>query len=220
MNGSAPAVYIVDDDPAVRESLVLLMETEGLLARSFPSARDFLAAGPENWRGCVVTDVRMGEMSGMDLLAQVKQTAPHLPVVMITAYGDVPLAVEAMKLGASDFLEKPYAEREFIAAVRGALNEAANAEARTGVRLEMERKFQTLSASERRVLGGLLEGKLNKTAAYEMGVSLRTVEALRASVMTKLGADSLSDLVRATMRAGLDRIISSAAAETGPFPPP
>ncbi|MBB4197679.1 hypothetical protein CCR94_12900 [Rhodoblastus sphagnicola] len=219
MNGVAPAVYIVDDDQAVRESLTLLMETEGLLARAFASAQEFLAAGPETWRGCLVTDIRMGEMSGMELLTRVKQAAPQLPVVMITAYGDVALAVEAMKLGARDFLEKPYSEGDFIAAVRGALDEAADAEARAADRLEMGRRFQTLTSAERRVLVGLLEGKLNKTAAFEMSVSLRTVEALRASVMAKLGADCLSDLVRATMRAGIDKIISGASNETGPSPP-
>jgi two-component system response regulator FixJ len=162
----------------------------------------------------------MSGMSGMELLAQVRNSASPMPVVVITAYGDVPLAVEAMKLGASDFLEKPYSEMAFVAAVRGALNEAADAEARDADRVDMELRFRTLTPSERRVLAGLLEGKLNKTAAFEMGVSLRTVEALRASVMAKLGADCLSDLVRATMRAGLDRFISAASGETSPCPPP
>jgi two-component system response regulator FixJ len=140
--------------------------------------------------------------------------------VVITAYGDVPTAVEAMKLGASDFLEKPYSETDFVAAVRAALNEAANAEARAAARIELAGRFQTLTPPERRVLAGLLEGKLNKTSAFEMGVSLRTVEGLRASVMAKLGADCLSDLVRATIRAGLDRVISSESGETVPSPPP
>ena len=196
------------------------METEGLKARAFCCARDFLAAAPFALRGCVVTDVRMSGMSGMELLAQVRQSASPMPVVVITGYGDVPLAVEAMKLGASDFLEKPYSEMAIVAAVRGALNEAANAEARAADRREIELRFNTLTPPERRVLTGLLEGKLNKTAAFEMGVSLRTVEALRASVMAKLGADCLSDLVRAALRAGLDRFISFGSDETGPSPRP
>jgi len=221
MTHATAVVYIVDDDAAIRESLALLMEIEGLATRTFSCARDFLAAAPEGPRGCLVTDVRMSGMSGMELLARVRAAPAPMPVVVITAYGDVPTAVEAMKLGASDFLEKPYSETAFVAAVRAALNEAATAEARAADRAELGRRFQTLTAPERRVLAGLLEGKLNKTAAFEMGVSLRTVEALRASVMAKLGADCLSDLVRATMRAGLDRFISANGADaTGPFPPP
>jgi two-component system response regulator FixJ len=216
----APSVYIVDDDGAVRESLALLMQTERLPAQAFASAREFLAQAPERLRGCVVTDVRMPGMSGLELLTQIRRSASHLPVVVITAYGDVPLAVEAMKLGASDFLEKPYSETDFIGAVRNALNEAAHAEARAAERVDMRRRFEALSEAERRVLGGLLEGKLNKTAAFEMGVSLRTVEALRASVMAKLGADNLSDLVRAAMRAGLDKISRDAPDATGPSAPP
>jgi two-component system response regulator FixJ len=219
MMDQAPVVHIVDDDAAVRESLTLLMETEGLAAQAFASARDFLAAAPDA-RGCLVTDIRMAGMSGIELLAHIRDSAKPLPVVVITAYGDVPLAVEAMKLGAIDFLEKPYSETDFVAAVRSALNEAANAQARAAGQNEMRRRFKTLTAAERRVLAGLLEGKLNRPAAFEMGVSLRTVEALRASVMAKLGAECLSDLVRATMRAGLDRVISGGSDETGPSPPP
>ncbi len=216
----AASVYIVDDDAAIRESLTLLLETEGLNALAFSSARDFLAAAPAAGPACVVTDLRMSGMSGMELLAQIRQSPSPLPVVVITAYGDVRLAVEAMKLGASDFLEKPYSETAFVAAVRGALDEAADAEARAADRREIELRFKALTPPERRVLAGLLEGKLNKTAAFEMGVSLRTVEALRASVMAKLGADCLSDLVRSTMRAGLDRFISFGSDETGPSPRP
>jgi two-component system response regulator FixJ len=220
MNGEAPEVYIVDDDAAIRESLTMLLETEGLAVRAFASARDFLAAAPEKRRGCLVTDIRMTGMSGMELLAQVKQSASHIPVVVITAYGDVPLAVEAMKLGAADFLEKPYSETDFVAAVRGALDEAENAFARAADKREMARRFASLTAPERQVFAGLLEGKLNKTAAFDMGVSLRTVETLRANVMAKLGAECLSDLVRAAMRAGKDHIISGATDETDPSAPP
>ncbi|MCW2276298.1 response regulator [Rhodoblastus acidophilus] len=216
----AASVYIVDDDAAIRESLTLLLETEGLNALAFSSASAFLAAAPAAGPACVVTDLRMSGMTGMELLAQIRQSPSPLPVVVITAYGDVRLAVEAMKLGASNFLEKPYSETAFVAAVRGALDEAADAEARAADRREIELRFKALTPPERRVLAGLLEGKLNKTAAFEMGVSLRTVEALRASVMAKLGADCLSDLVRSTMRAGLDRFISFGSDETGPSPRP
>jgi two-component system response regulator FixJ len=198
----------------------MLMETEGLAARAFPSAREFLAFAPQTQAACLVTDIRMADMSGIELLARIKETAASLPVVVITAYGDVPLAVEAMKLGASDFLEKPYSEREFVAAVRGALKEALDAQARAADRREMSRRFETLTPPERRVLSGLLEGKLNKTAAFEMGVSLRTVEALRASVMAKLGADCLSDLVRAAMRAGvIEQFSADGSNGTGPSGP-
>jgi len=186
MSGAQPIVFIVDDDDAIRDSLTMLLDAAGLSARGFASAHEFLAALHPTLSGCLVTDLRMPDMSGMELLAKMKQLASHLPVVMITAYGDVPLAVEAMKLGAVDFLEKPYTEAEFLAGVRAALDASGNLERRAALRREMVLRFERLTAGERRVLAGLLDGKLNKTMAFEMALSLRTVEALRANVMAKL----------------------------------
>jgi two-component system response regulator FixJ len=232
MNDAQPVVFIVDDDEAIRESLVMLMETEGLPARAFASAHEFLRVSALAQSGCLVTDIRMPDMSGMELLARMKQLGSRLPVVIITAYGDVPVAVEAMKLGAADFLEKPYTETEFVAAVRAALDASSDLDRRAAAKNAMASRFARLSTAERRVFAGLLEGKLNKTTAFEMGLSLRTVEALRANVMAKIGAENLSDLVRAAMLAGMDRVldkgpdqgpdkvISSASASTGPSATP
>jgi two-component system response regulator FixJ len=196
-----PIIYIVDDDFAVRESLGLLMEAENLRARAFASALDFLALdflsadsaatrGPEF--GCVVTDMRMPEMNGLELMAAMKARGARLPVVMITAYADVDLAVQAMKNGAADFIEKPYRDDELVASVRAAL-------AIDGQLTAMEehaQRFVNLNEREEEVLAGLLDGKLNKVIAHELGVSVRTIESVRANIMAKTGVSSLSELVR------------------------
>ncbi len=219
MNASRPTVYIVDDDAAVRESLMMLMETEGVSAQAFSSARDFLDGAPDDSRGCLVTDMRMPGISGMELLVRLKQQASPLPVVMITAYGDVPTAVEAMRLGAADFLEKPYSEGDLIGAVREALAIAADSQTRAALREDLSARFALLAPIERRVLAGLLDGKLNKTIAAELKFSLRKTEGLRANVMAKLGAQGLSDLVRAAMIVGMDEIISAGSDDRDPSAP-
>ncbi len=190
MIGIDPVIYIVDDDFAIRESLSLLMESENLRACAFASARDFLASEAE-W-GCVITDLRMPEMNGLELMAALRSKNARLPVVMITAYADVGLAVQAMKMGAADFIEKPYRDEELVASVRAAL-------AGDGQPTEIEdyaRRFSDLNDREKEVLAGLLEGKLNKIIAHDLGVSVRTVEGVRANVMAKTGVSSLSELVR------------------------
>ncbi len=187
-----PIVYIVDDDSAIRESLGLLMELENLRAFGFASPRDFLAIADKAEFGCVVTDMRMPDMTGLELMAAMKEMDKRLPVVMITAYADVALAVQAMKMGAADFIEKPYREEELIAAVRSALD----GEGENAARQDHANRFAELSERENEVLSCLLEGKLNKIIAHELGVSIRTVESVRANIMAKTGVSSLSELVR------------------------
>lgn len=192
-------VHVIDDDDAVRESLAFLLGTAEVAVRTYDSAVAFLAALPEIDAGCIVTDVRMPEIDGLELLQRLKDRAVGLPVIVITGHGDVPLAVEAMKLGAVDFLEKPFDDESLLAAVRAALNQHREND-RTGARkAEIQAKLEALSPRERQVLDGLVAGHPNKTIAFDLGISPRTVEVYRANVMTKMQATSLSDLVRMTL---------------------
>lgn len=196
-------IHIVDDDDAVRQSLEFLLGTAGIKARGFESAKAFLEALPQIDSGCIITDVRMPDITGIDLLKRVKQDKPHLPVIVITGHADIALAVEAMKIGAVDFLEKPFDDDALIAAVKSALNDAAGAGRRNAELGEIRDKLAGLSNRERQVLLGLVAGQPNKTIAFDLGISPRTVEIYRANLMTKMAANSLSDLVRMAMLANI-----------------
>ncbi len=167
----------------------------------FESAAAFLAAPPAEEPGCIVTDVRMPGMTGTDLLRRLKETGRRTPVIVITGHGDIALAVEAMKLGAADFIEKPFSDEVFVAAVRAALRERATSEELDAERAAVAERLATLSARERQVLEGLVSGNPNKTIAHDLGISPRTVEVYRANLMTKMHAASLSDLVRMALLA-------------------
>jgi two-component system, LuxR family, response regulator FixJ len=200
---AAPFVHIIDDDWAIRESLTMLLESEGFQTRCFASAVSFLQALPKLEFGCVVSDVRMPGMSGLDLLTRMKElNVQQMPVVMITGYADVGVAVAAMKLGAVDFFEKPCTQEELVAVVRAALACAGDAQEQDARIQAYLKRLETLSVREHDVLAGLLEGKLNKTIAYEMGVSVRTVESHRAEIMVKTETTSLSELVRVSLLSG------------------
>jgi two-component system response regulator FixJ len=196
-------IYVIDDDEAVRQSIEFLLKTVGINVQSFESARTFLEVLPNIAHGCIVTDVRMPEITGIDLLHRVRESKPDLPVILITGHGDVPLAVEAMKLGAADFLEKPFDDDLLIASVRSALSQGADAAKRNAEIADIHDKLAGLSNRERQVLEGLVAGKPNKVIAFDLGISPRTVEIYRANLMTKMAANSLSDLVRMAMLAGI-----------------
>src|SRR5262245_25163640 len=197
------AVHVIDDDDAVRESLTFLLKTAGLAVRSYESATAFLRDDPKAKSGCVVTDVRMPDISGLDLLRRLKEMHAGLPVIVITGHGDVPLAVEAMKAGALDFLEKPFDDDALLTAVNAALrHEGADAK-READRAEILDKLASLSNRERQVLEELVAGHPNKTIAFDHGISPRTVEIYRANLMSKMQAGSLSDLVRMALVAGV-----------------
>ena len=197
-----PVVHVIDDDQGVRESLSFLLATAGLAVRTFESAVAFIEALETIGHGCVITDVRMPGMSGIELMSELGRRGVSLPVIVITGHGDVPLAVEAMKLGAFDFIEKPFDDEAIIGAVRAALTKYEASGKDEGRRAEVLAKRATLSQRERQVLDGLVSGHPNKTIAYDLGISPRTVEVYRANVMSKMAATSLSELVRMTIVAG------------------
>ena len=192
----ACAVHIIDDDQALRESLAFLLRAAQLEVRSFESAKTFLDALPDASLGCVITDIRMPDMNGIDLLRRLKELKVGIPVIVITGHGDVPLAVEAMKIGAVDFFEKPFNDDQLVASVRAALQHQQDQTKRGVERTAIEHRISKLSAREKDVLAGLIEGRANKQIAFDLGISPRTVEIYRANLMNKMQADSLSDLVR------------------------
>ena len=194
-------VHVVDDDEAVRASLSFLLRTANLDVKTYDSASALLNAPPSS--GCVITDVRMPDVSGIELLRRLRELQVAVPVIVITGHGDVPLAVEAMKLGASDFLEKPFDEDALLASVRAAFRRAEQDTHREAERAELKERVAHLSHREREVLDGLVAGYPNKTIAYDLGISPRTVEIYRANLMTKMKASSLSELVRMALIAGL-----------------
>lgn len=196
-------VHIIDDDEAVRQSLEFLLKGAKLSVRTHESATAFLAALPELAPGCVITDIRMPGISGIDLLKQLRELPQPIPVIVITGHGDVPLAVTAMKYGAADFLEKPFDDDALLGAVQAALERKQVEGRREAERAAALDKLAALSARERQVLDGLVAGKPNKTIAYDLAISPRTVEIYRANLMSKMNAASLSDLVRMALVAGI-----------------
>jgi two-component system response regulator FixJ len=189
-------VHIIDDDEALRESLAFLLRTAELEVKSFDSAKAFFDALPDPYLACVITDVRMPDVSGIELLRRLKELKVGVPVIVITGHGDIALAVEAMKIGAMDFFEKPFNDDLLLASVRAALRDQEGQTKRYAERAEIENRLAILSAREKDVLAGLIEGRANKQIAFDLGISPRTVEIYRANLMNKMQADSLSDLVR------------------------
>jgi two-component system response regulator FixJ len=203
MPSDTDIVHVVDDDEAMRDSMAFLLRAENFLVQTYADAADFLAALPQIKVGCVVTDVRMPGMSGIELLQRLRELKVSLPVIVVSGHGDVPLAVEAMKTGALDFIEKPFDDDVFLRAVRTALGAQAVDSQRQAQKATINSRLESLSNREREVLEGLVAGHPNKTIAYDLGISPRTVEIYRANVMEKMQARSLSDLVRMALVGGL-----------------
>jgi len=203
MPSDTDIVHVVDDDEAMRDSMAFLLRAENLQVQTYADAADFLTALPQIKVGCVVTDVRMPGMSGIELLQRLRELKVSLPVIVVSGHGDVPLAVEAMKTGALDFIEKPFDDDVFLRAVRTALGAQAVDSQRQAQKATINSRLESLSNREREVLEGLVAGHPNKTIAYDLGISPRTVEIYRANVMEKMQARSLSDLVRMALVGGL-----------------
>jgi two-component system response regulator FixJ len=196
-------VHVIDDDEASRQSLAFLLQTANIAVQTYGSGVAFLDQIGAAAAGCIITDVRMPGLSGIDLLRRLKELKIEAPVIVITGHGDVPLAVEAMKCGAADFLEKPFDDEALLASVRLALRQCGADQKRSAERAEIESRLAALSHRERDVLTGLIAGRANKQIAYDLGISPRTVEIYRANLMNKMQAGSLSELVRMALVAGI-----------------
>jgi two-component system response regulator FixJ len=199
---SETLVHLIDDDEAVRVSLAFVLEMNDLPSKAYASAQEFLDVADMVVGGCVVTDVRMPKMSGLDLVRRLKERGSTLPVIVMTGHGDVPLAVEAMRAGVIDFIEKPFEDAVILNAIRRALEVRAEGDAQAEDRRRFAQMLATLSGRETDVLRGVVAGKMNKVIAFELGISQRTVEVYRANVMTKTHAGGLSELVRIALLAG------------------
>ena len=199
-----PEVYVIDDDEAIRRSLTFLLRTAGLLVRTYDGGEEFLRDASQLAPGCVITDVRMPEMGGLELVGRIRAAGLPMQCIVITGHGDVPLAVEAMRIGAVDFLEKPFRDDVLLAAVDRAMGSAGPSEPQGEPGDEALRTmFANLSPREHEVLASVVLGKTNKMIARELNISPRTIEAHRANLMAKMGARTLSDLVRMSMLAKL-----------------
>jgi two-component system, LuxR family, response regulator FixJ len=197
---TTPTVYIVDDDPGVRDAVALLLRSVGINARTFPSATDFLQTFDPTAPGCLVLDLRMPGMSGRELQKRLLVTGSRLPIIFVTAHGDVPTAVDAVKDGAVDFIQKPFSDQKLLDMIHEALELDRRLRQEQQERTEVQARAATLTPREREVMVLVASGKLNKTVARELGISQRTVEIHRARVMEKMQARSVPDLVQMVMK--------------------
>ncbi len=204
MSESTPIAFIVDDDEAVRDSLALLLKAAGVKSRCYESAEAFLAAFDPREYGCLVLDVRMPGMGGLELQTVLQQRNVALPIVFITAHGDVPMAVEAVRRGAVDFIQKPFDDEALVEKVTDALSASAHRHEEELERNDIRRRVGSLTAREHQVMTQVVRGKANKVIASDLGVSQRTVEIHRSRVMEKMQAASLAQLVRMVLVAEAD----------------
>ena len=198
------SVYVVDDDDAVRDSLALLLEAAGLRVEAFAGAAEALARCRDQRPACVVTDVRMPEMDGLELQRRLVQLDAQLPVIVITGHGDVPLAVQAMKAGAVDFIEKPFSDGVILSSIETAVVRGRRGAGSSAIAGKFVARLASLTPRERDVFHQLIVGHPNKVIAYNLGISARTVEIHRARVMEKMEARSLPELVRLAIEAGVE----------------
>ena len=200
---TADVVYVVDDDKSVRRSLARLMRSAGLAAETFPSAQAFLDRQLPDRTACLVLDVRLPGLSGLDLQGALSETERSVPIIFITGHGSVPMSVQAMKRGAVDFLQKPFDEDDLLAAIGRALATYRATRADRTERLAIQRRFDTLTSRERQVMGLVVAGRLNKQIAADLGAAEKTIKIHRGRVMRKMEADSVADLVRMSQRIGI-----------------
>ncbi|WP_374600382.1 response regulator FixJ [Brevundimonas sp.] len=194
-------IHVIDDDAAVRDSIAFLLETAGLTTRTYESALAFLAE-KNRAAGCIVTDVRMPDMTGLELARRLRDSGSVEPVIVVTGHADVSLAIEAMRAGVVDFIEKPFDDEILLTSIQRVLDQASKASSADFEKRTFVARLGSLSPRERDVVEGLVKGHANKVIAFDLGISPRTVEVYRANVMTKMQAGSLSELVRMVMTAG------------------
>jgi two-component system, LuxR family, response regulator FixJ len=199
---SRATIFIVDDDTAVRDSLKMLLRSVGQAVETFGSGQEFIDAYSEDRPGCLVLDIRMPGMSGLELQQKLNEKHSILPIIFITGHGDVPMAVEAMQAGAVDFIQKPFRDQDLIDRINQALEKDSSNRAALGERNDIRRRLETLTPREREVLDLVVHGKANKVIAGDLKLSQRTVEIHRARVMEKMQASSLAHLVRMVLEVG------------------
>lgn len=206
MSSADIVVHIVDDEEAVRNSLAFLLGSAGFAVRTHASAAAFLDMAPSITNGCLVTDLRMPDIDGVELLRRLNAAGAMLPAIVVTGHGDVQMAVEAMKTGAMDFIEKPFSDDVILESIRRAVELAASQVDAEAATARTRERLASLSERELQVLRGVVQGQANKTIAFELGISPRTVEVYRAGLMGKMQAKNLADLVRAVIDIDLDEI--------------
>jgi FixJ family two-component response regulator len=202
VSNARPTIFVVDDDAAVRDALKLLLRSVGQAVETFGSGQEFVDAYSEDRPGCLVLDIRMPGMSGLELQQKLNERHSILPIIFITGHGDVPMAVEAMQAGAVDFIQKPFRDQDLIDRINQALEKDSNNRAALGERNDIRRRLETLTPREREVLDLVVHGKANKVIAGDLKLSQRTVEIHRARVMEKMQASSLAHLVRMVLEVG------------------
>ncbi len=205
MTTKQPTVFIVDDDPSFRDSLQFLLGAAGLDVRVFSSAQDFLDGADPEAPGCLLLDVRMPGMSGLDLQNELANAEISLPIIFITGHGTVPMSVRAMKAGAVDFLQKPFDEPDLLNAIHQAVEQDRQARMERDELREIQKRINSLTAREVEVFTLVVSGMLNKQVAYRLGTTERTIKAHRSRIMEKMEADSLTDLVRHAEKLGVGK---------------
>jgi len=203
MTQPASVVFVVDDDPSVRRAIKLLLESIGLEVELFGSAQEFLPRGPTKGPGCLILDVRLPGVSGLDFQRQLNEAKINIPIIFISAHGDVPMTVRAMKAGAIEFLTKPFRDQDLLDAVQVALERDRARRQREGEIATLRERFESLSAREREVVAMVVSGMLNKQIAAKIGITENTVKVHRSRAMEKMQAQSLADLVKMVGRLGI-----------------
>jgi FixJ family two-component response regulator len=203
MTESEALVFVVDDDDSVRKALARLIRSVGLNVETFASAREFLARGPHDGSACLILDVRMPGLSGLDLQKELAASGSTLSIIFITGHGTIPMSVQAMRAGAVEFLEKPLEDQALIDAVHEALQKDEQARQKKAELREIQERVNSLTPREREVFALVVTGKLNKEIAFELGTNEKTVKSQRSQVMKKMQADSLADLVRLAVKVGI-----------------
>ncbi|MCR1768279.1 response regulator transcription factor [Burkholderia glumae] len=196
MMSPTPMIYIVDDDSGMRTSLAWLLESVGVKSEGFASAAEFLEAFDQSVPSCLILDVRMPERCGFDVQTELNRRGATLPIIFVSGHGDIPMSVRAMQNGAIDFVEKPYNSQQMLDRVQNAMKLAMQRHAGDRRRLELRQRIESLTAREREVLRGVIDGKGSKKIASELSISVKTVDVHRASIKEKLGVASIASLVR------------------------